>query len=468
VTAATWSVHCDWFEDDWGASMTVIRSAGWVAVALGAVVVLFVGAGTAAALCKYQFDCHLRPTEPAPTGIEDFEGSGGGAFELADGFIGTTVVTGLKSPTDLVFLPDGRMLVSEKAGVIRSVADGALEARPFLDIRPRVNDYYFRGIVDIAVDPDFAENPYVYVTYAVQGPGGDQSKEPIAVRISRFTVRNGVADGSSEEVLIGKEGKPGTSCRALPKGADCLPADGDHIGSELVFAPDGTIFVSTGDGGGLEVVEPMAFLSHDLEMLGGKILHVDREGRGLSSNPWWTGDPTANRSKIWAVGFRNPFRMSLLPGDPDRLLVGDVGWNSFEELDVAERGSDYGWPCFEGPERTPDYQDTTQCAAYYADAGEDAAQPWLSTPQPDALSFTAGLSLADARDWPEEYRDRYLYGDWLKSELYTVPLDPDVPAEDPARFATNAAGPVSFVLSPEGVLYFVAVNTGEIRTIEPR
>ena len=67
--------------------MRFIRSAGWVAVALGAVVVLFVGAGTAAALCKYQFDCHVRPTEPAPTGIEDFEGSGGGTFELTDGFV---------------------------------------------------------------------------------------------------------------------------------------------------------------------------------------------------------------------------------------------------------------------------------------------------------------------------------------------------------------------------------------------
>jgi glucose/arabinose dehydrogenase len=434
-------------------------------IALGAVVVLFLGGGTAAALCKFQFDCNLRATEPPPTGIEDFTDRGTGEFELADGFTGTTTVTGLHNPTDLDFLPDGRILVMEKAGLLRTVVDGRLEERPFLDIRPRVNDYYFRGAVDVRVDPDFPAEPYVYLSYAAQGPGGDQSKEPTVTRLSRFTVRDGVADPSSERVLVGRDGVAGKSCRDLPRGADCLPSDGDHIGSELVFADDGTMYVSTGDGGGLEVVEPLPFLSSDPDTLGGKVLHIDREGRGLPGNPWWNGDPKANRSKVWATGLRNVFRLGPVPGEPGRLIAGDVGWNSFEELNVIERGADYGWPCFEGPERTPLYEDTEQCARVYEDGSPTA--PWLSMPQPEASSITAGVALANARGWPAGYADRYLFGDWFTGELYTVPLVTDAPADDPARFATNGAGPVAFAIDPAGDVYYVAANVGEIRRLVP-
>jgi glucose/arabinose dehydrogenase len=445
--------------------LRLAKAGGWVAIALGAVVVLFIGGGTAAALCKFQFDCHLRPTEPPPTGIEDFTDRGTGEFELAGGFVGATVASGLHNPTDFDFLPDGRILVAEKAGLLRTVADGVVEPRPVLDIRQRVNAHFFRGVVDVRVDPDFPGKPYVYVSYVVRGPGGAESKEHTVGRFSRFTVRDGRADPASEMIIIGRDGVAGKSCRDLPRGSDCIPADGEHIGSDVVFAPDGTMFVSTGDGGGLEVVEPLPFLTSDPDTLGGKVLHIDREGRGLPGNPWWNGDPTANRSKVWATGFRNMFRMAPVPGQPDQLIGGDVGWDSFEELDVIERGADYGWPCFEGPERTPKYEDTEQCARVYEDGSP--TEPWLSMPQPEGASVTAGVPLAGARGWPEEYADRYLFGDWFTSELFTVALDTSAPAEDPARFATNAAGPVAFAIAPDGSVYYLAANVGEIRRLVP-
>ncbi|MDQ3672025.1 MAG: PQQ-dependent sugar dehydrogenase [Actinomycetota bacterium] len=444
-----------------------MRSLGWKAFVLAGLVILFVGAGTGAAVCKFtDAACGLNPAGdmPAPTGIEDFEGQGQGEMGLENGLAVSTVVSDLRFPTDFDFLPDGRILVAEKNGFVRVVDDGKVSVKPVLDLRNRINRHFFRGIVNVTVDADFPAEPYVYVAYAVRGPKGPDSDEAITARISRFSVRGDTAVMASEKVLFGSEKPARGSCRRLPRGADCLPAEVDHIGTDMAFTPQGTILVSTGDGGGQEVVEPLAFLAQEPDTLGGKILHVDRDGRGVSENPYWSGDPDAIRSKVWATGLRNPFRISAVTDSADTLVVGDVGWNTFEELHIVRRGSDLGWPCFEGPERTPEYQDTDFCRRYYGESSPD--EPWYSVPQPDGSSITAGVAMGTAEGWPDGFADHYVFADWTKSELYAVPLDLDAPAEEPRTIATNAAGPVAFALRPEG-LYFLAVNTGELRLIAP-
>ena len=109
-----------------------------------------------------------------------------------------------------------------------------------------------------------------------------------------------------------------------------------------MFAPDGTLFVGTGSGGGGNGVEPIMFRAPAIDTLGGKVLHVDRNGRGLPGNPFWNGDPDANRSKIWATGLRNPFRIALLPGRPQTLVVGDLGRKRWERLVRVTRGAELG------------------------------------------------------------------------------------------------------------------------------
>jgi len=450
--------------------MRFVRSLGWKAVLFAIAAVLFVGAGTGAAVCKFaDVNCGLNPADsgPAPTSLDDFSDKGSGDMDLADGLTGSVVVSGLRGPTDFEFLPDGRILFTEKDGLVRMAENGRLARRPFLDLRSRVNTSFFRGVMNITVDPDFGRRPFIYVVYSVRGPGGVESREPLQMRVSRFEVRGDTAVAGSERIILGSERLPGKSCRALPRSADCIPADGDHLGADMVFRPDGTIFVSTGDGGGgdVEGIEPAAFLAQDPNTLGGKILHVDREGRGLPANPFWNGDPDANRSKVWATGLRNPFRITLLPGTSDTLVVGDVGWDSFEEIDIVERGSNHGWPCYEGPDRTPKYELRGFCRRYYTD-GKSAGEPWFTMPQPPLFSITGGVPISDAAGWPAEFEGQYVFGDWLASEIYTVPLDVDSPAQESRTIASNAAGPVAFALRPDG-LYFLAVNTGELRRIKP-
>jgi glucose/arabinose dehydrogenase len=442
--------------------------AGGLNVLIALLVLLVLGAGTGAAVCRFaDVSCHINPygDVAAPDELDDFAAQGGGEMGLAEGLTASVIASGLRYPTDLSFLPDGRILVAEKDGLVRIVQDGKVARRPFLDLRDRVNTHFFRGVVDVTVDADFSRQPFVYVAYAVPGARPASSPEPTTVRLSRFRVHGDVAVLASEKVLLGSENPARGSCRQLPRGADCLPAEIEHIGTDMVFTPRGTIFVSTGDGGGREAVEQPAFAAQDPDTLGGKILHIDREGRGLPGNPYWNGDPEANRSKVWATGLRNPFRMSAVPGHPEVLVVGDVGWDSYEELDVVRRGFDLGWPCMEGPERTPLYQDTRFCRRYYDEHAP--VGPWYFVRQTNALSITAGVPLDDATGWPSEFAGQYVFGDWTTSEISVVPLELAAPAPPPRTIANHAAGPVAFALRPEG-LYVVAVNTGELRLIAPR
>jgi glucose/arabinose dehydrogenase len=441
----------------------VTRRRKIASLALASIVVLLLGVGGGGAVyCKFYADCHLR----GPQGLNDYVGTGGGAMHLPEGFRASTVVSNLHFPTDFAFFPDGRIGISEKDGLVRLSKKGRLLRRPLLDLRTKLNTHAFRGLLEVAVDPDFSRHPFVYVVYVLRGPGTASSK-PTSIRVSRFRVQGDVAVPSSEYVLLGRDGGAGRSCLSLPRGADCLPAELDHNGADITFASDGSLYVSTGDGGGFEHVEQIAFHAQDLDSLGGKILHVDRDGNGLPDNPFWNGNPTSNRSKVWARGFRNPFRIAVVStASPPVLAVGDVGQHHAEEIDRVRRGADDGWPCFEGADQTESYDSTSFCKSYYAGRGASAREPWISLGHPEGISITGGVATTGARSWPATWRDRYLFGDWGTSKIYSAGLDaPD--GETPHVFSDNAGGPVAFAIGPEGDVYYLALNLGELRRISP-
>ena len=352
--------------------------------------------------------------------------------------------------------------------MLRLVEDGRVAARPLLDLRAKVNTWFFRGMTNVAVDPDFPSRPYVYVSYAVRESTGRAARAPTSVRVSRFRVRGDRADPESEAILVGKANQ--RPCNELPRGADCLRAVGDHIGTDIVFAPDGTLFVSTGDGSGIYAdqakgIELPSLLALDPDFLSGKVLHIDRQGRGLPGNPFWSGDPDANRSKVWAVGLRNPLRMTPVPGRERVLLVADVGWRRWEELNVVGRASDLGWPCLDGAGRSPVYEASRLCVSYYREG--EPTMPWLAIPHPQASTIIGGVALRTARGWPKTYRDDYVFGDWSTSQIFVVPLDISLPAARPTLLAKQAGGPVAFGIGPDGDLYVLSVNIGVLRRIEP-
>ena len=339
----------------------------WQLIALAIVLLVLVGGGGAAVSCELWLNCHLR-TRPT---VETFRGKGAGPADLPADLRLTTVVHGFHYPSDFAFLPGGRILVAEKDGQIKvATSEGEIDDTPFLDLRDRVSTAYFRGIMDITVDPDFSAHPYLYVVYTALG-AGQTSKQPTVVRVSRFTVVGNRADPASEKIILGTAGT--RSCFDVPRTADCLPSEVDLDGAEIVFAPDGTMFVSTGSGGGTNGVDQISFRAQDVDTLGGKVLRVDRNGRGLPGNPFWNGDADANRSKVWATGLRNPFRIALLSGTPRTIVAGDLGWHRWDRVVRVTRGADLAWPCYEGPSRPAGYRASRFCLALLPEASQAAA-----------------------------------------------------------------------------------------------
>src|SRR5262249_42871675 len=129
---------------------------------------------------------------------------------------------------------------------------------------------------------------------------------------------------------------------------DCIPSDEDsHSIGTVMFAADGTMFVGSGDGSNYSDVDRRALRSQNIHNLPRKIVHIDQAGEGLPSNPFFDAPcPSCTRSKVYDYGLRNPFRFPLHPvtGDP---YIGDVGWNTWEEINTG-KGANFGWPCYEG------------------------------------------------------------------------------------------------------------------------
>ncbi|MCA8962132.1 MAG: PQQ-dependent sugar dehydrogenase, partial [Planctomycetes bacterium] len=202
------------------------------------------------------------------------------------------VISDLDFPMALEFLPDGTMLVAHKGGLVGRVEPGltTLDPVPFLTI-PHVDTFAARGVYDLILDPNFIVNGYVYVFYSNATVGRN--------RVSRFVSIDGIAVPSSEVVVWQDE-----------------PIVGDgHYGGGIAFGPDGRLYIAVGE----ELDGPQA---QDLHRGGGKIHRVNPDGSVPTDNPFFDGTGP-NVDSIWALGFRNPFRMHWDLA-ASRLFVGDV------------------------------------------------------------------------------------------------------------------------------------------------
>src|SRR5256885_3367714 len=300
------------------------------------------------------------------------------------------------------------MDVWEHGGRIWIVENGVKSAQPFLDISDEVGGWRDFGLLGFALHPDFYNNGYVYLLYVVDHyhlthagqPGYDPTIneyfQATIGRITRYTAR--ASDGfrsidpSSRLVLLGE---------SIDKGIPILH-ESHGVGS-LVFGMDGTLLASCGDGasynstdvgsasetyyasalsqGIIKAKENVgAFRSQMVDSFNGKILRLDpATGNGLPSNPWFdAANPRAPHSRVWALGLRNPCRITLRPGtgshnpadaNPGVLYIGDVGWNTWEDLNVCTRpGMNFGWPAFEGMD--------VQSSYYNSNVGnQDAPNP---------------------------------------------------------------------------------------------
>src|SRR5262245_15001518 len=188
-----------------------------------------------------------------------------GAQSLPTNFIEDIVASNLEFPIGFTELPDGRILIAQKSGVVRLIKNGVLQPAPFIDITPRVNDYWDRGLLGIRADPSFATNGFVYLYYVFENDPVDYSG-PKTARLTRVTAVGDTASVSSEVVILGSQSGP--SCGGFPAGADCIPADSpSHNGGTIRFASDNTMFVTTGDGASFAVVDDLALRAQSLTSL---------------------------------------------------------------------------------------------------------------------------------------------------------------------------------------------------------
>jgi glucose/arabinose dehydrogenase len=370
-------------------------------------------------------------------------GAEASAVPVRAGFTAVTLFDGLTGPTAATFLPDGRLLVLEKAGRVRVwTTAGGLAPDPLLTL-PVCTDSEM-GLLGVAVDPAFVADGFLYLYYT-HPPGGDVARcgEGTTAgrvnRVARVTLAAGAIDPASLVVLI-----------------DGIRTDGgNHDGGCLRIGPDERLYVGVGDTGFRDGGPPGASTNpyaQDVQRLEGKILRVNRDGTPPADNPFSGG----NAAFVYALGLRNPFRFAfdpIRPG-PGFLWLADVGQNTWEEVDVVRAGDDLGWPRCEGPEPTATCPGTSVPPIYVY------RHPGLPD---ESVSITGGVHY-DGAQFDESFLGDYFFGDFGLNQVYRAEVNEsrDGIVGDPEVFSNDAGSPVDFLVGPDGALYWVAIGTGAV------
>jgi glucose/arabinose dehydrogenase/PKD repeat protein len=459
-----------------------------------------------------------------------FGQSPGAGAALPPGFQESVVFSGLSNPTALRFSPDGRIFVAEKNGRIK-VFDGLGDTTPtlFADLSTNVYNFWDRGLLGLALAPDFPADPWVYVLYTYDHELGSSAPAPrwgtpgvlsdpcptppgptadgcvVSGRLSRLQASGNVMVGS-EQVLIEDW------CQQYPS----------HSTGSLAFGADGALYVSGGDGASFnfadwgqdgspvnpcgdpdppdDVGSPQspptaqggALRSQDLQTSGdavsldGAILRVNpATGAGLPDNPL-AMSPDANARRIIAYGLRNPFRINVRPGT-NEVWVGDVGWTTWEEVNriVDPLGADiddvenFGWPCYEGQGRQPGYDGANLniCETLYGQAGavigphytyNHNSQVVAGESCPTGSSSVAGISFYQGGPYPAAYDGALFFADYSRDCIWAMRAGADgIPAPGLREtFVGPAANPVDVQISPAGELFYADFDGGTIRRIQ--
>ena len=450
-----------------------------------------------------------------------------GASTLPTGFRDSVVLSGLVNPTVLQVAPDGRIFVGQKNGVIK-VFQSLTDTNPvtFADLSTKVDDYWDRGLLGMALAPNFPTDPYVYVLYAYDAPIGgtapswnDACPTPpgpttdgclVSGRLSRLQISGNVMTGS-EQVLINDW------CQQFPS----------HSIGTLLFGRDGYLYATGGDGASFNNVdygqyganyagdqanpcgdppgavgtalsppgaEGGALRSQSVRRtdgpatLDGAVLRIDpATGAGVPGNPFYSSS-NANARRIVAYGLRNPFRITQRPGT-DELWIGDVGWNTWEEINrvvapASATASNFGWPCYEGASPQGGYQGAglNLCSSLYSTPGSVMAPYYTYNHSACVVNYTGchtggssvtGVAFYQGGSYPATYNGALFFADHTRNEVWAMlPGTNGLP--DPSRLqsfvgvdaAGGAAGhPVDLKIGPGGDLFYVDMDDGTVHRI---
>ena len=435
-------------------------------------------------------------------------------------------INGLNQPIRFVFSPvdASKVYVAEKPGVIAlsDVTTGV--TRTVLDVSDRVNDAGDRGLLDIALDPHFAQNGFIYAFEVVDppdtvgktagaAPDGFGNRYAQVVRYTANPATNFTTIlPNSAKILLGNAGQSladisggGAFDYTDPAFASAISSEqfinpnaptsptvingfkqdylkvdsSSHAGGHLNFGPDGALYVSVGEGSSFNYADPHSLNVQSLDSLSGKILRIDpATGLGLPNNPFVSGGVAldSDRAKVYQLGLRNPFSVAFAPDG--RLFIADTGWNSWEEIDSGGPGANFGWPFYEGADGgvsriTPDYSDMQAAKDFYAQVAAGTAIVTApirafshnsADPGFQNQAITAGEAIYTGNVYPASLKNNFFFTNFTSGQIFAI----DVNNRADVKFLYSVKGdaPTDFVQGPDGSVYYADLINGVIGRLD--
>jgi glucose/arabinose dehydrogenase len=373
------------------------------------------------------------------------------------------VVRGLRNPVAIVTDPSDAhtLVIAEQGGLIRVARDGVVLDEPFLDLRDQVSTGGERGLLGLAIAPDYVESGRMFVNFT------DRDGRTVIARFTRHAERHLTVDSASRFDLQWPDGR-----RYIDQPFS------NHNGGHLVFGPEGYLYIGLGDGGSSG--DPMN-VAQNADSLLGKMLRIDvrvpeddRRGyRVPDDNPFVDATQLRALPEIWALGLRNPWRYSFddgARGGTSALVIADVGQNLREEINFEppqRGGRNYGWRLREGlrpyDERTPP-------------ALLPLTEPIHDYGRSQGASITGGFVYRGAA-LDRSFYGRYFYADFVSGRVFSIGLHLDPQGEataDDEREHTDSLGSretlgmvSTFAQDHDGELLLANYSAGTVVRIVP-
>jgi glucose/arabinose dehydrogenase len=338
-------------------------------------------------------------------------------------------VDNVKSPWSIAFIDGKQALVTEKSGPVRMVIDGKLQPEPVRGT-PTVNPGGQGGMMDVAIDPDYADNGWIYLSYS-HSPG-EETKGPAMTRI----VRGKIADNAWTEQQVLWEAKP-----------EHYRSGGVHFGCRIVFDKAGHLYFAMGDRGAQKMAQ-------DITLPNGKVHRINRDGSIPSDNPF-VGKSDAYES-IFSYGNRNPQGMAIDPMT-DKLWATEHGPLGGDELNLIESGNNYGWPVITYGKN---YSGTPITDITEKQGMEQPVVNWTPSPAMCGLDFVTG-------DLLPKWNNNLLAGALKFQEVKRLVLEGDKVVTE--EVIVKDMGRVrDVVVGPDGAIYVVLNGPDRVVRLSPK